>query len=85
MRFEVEVYKNDLGEWVAEAVEYKVTATEQYGTHSGMLFELLRDAGLEVSLLDDWLNGRPPLTADGFVRSMHVDHEYFFLAHPPSA
>src|SRR5215468_1248833 len=27
MRFEVEVYKNDLGEWVAEAVDYKVTAT----------------------------------------------------------
>jgi len=27
MRFEVEVYKNDLGEWVAEAIEYKVTAT----------------------------------------------------------
>jgi predicted RNase H-like HicB family nuclease len=27
MRFEVEVYKNDIGEWVAEAVEYKVTAT----------------------------------------------------------
>jgi hypothetical protein len=26
MRFEVEVYRNDLGEWVAEAVEYKVTA-----------------------------------------------------------
>ena len=27
MRFEVEVYKNDAGEYVAEAVEYKVTAT----------------------------------------------------------
>jgi predicted RNase H-like HicB family nuclease len=27
MQFEVEVYKNDTGEWVAEAVEYKVTAT----------------------------------------------------------
>jgi predicted RNase H-like HicB family nuclease len=27
MRFEVEVYKNEAGEWVAEAVEYKVTAT----------------------------------------------------------
>jgi len=27
MRFEVEVYKNEAGEWVAEAVDYKVTAT----------------------------------------------------------
>ncbi|MGH7389610.1 MAG: hypothetical protein ACREM3_09160 [Candidatus Rokuibacteriota bacterium] len=26
MQFEVEVYRNDAGEWVAEAVEYKVTA-----------------------------------------------------------
>jgi predicted RNase H-like HicB family nuclease len=27
MRFEVEVYKNETGEWVAEAIEYKVSAT----------------------------------------------------------
>jgi predicted RNase H-like HicB family nuclease len=27
MRFEVEVYRNEAGEWVAEAVEYKVTVT----------------------------------------------------------
>ena len=27
MQFEVEVYRNELGEWVAEAIEYKVTAT----------------------------------------------------------
>ena len=26
MNFEVEVYKNDTGEWVAEAVEYQVSA-----------------------------------------------------------
>ena len=27
MRFEVEVYKNEAGEWVATAIEYEVTAT----------------------------------------------------------
>ena len=26
MKFEVEVYRNDAGEWVAEAVEYQVSA-----------------------------------------------------------
>ena len=26
MKFEVEVYKNEAGEWVAEAVEYEVKA-----------------------------------------------------------
>ncbi len=26
VQFEVEVYRNDAGEWVAEAVQYKVTA-----------------------------------------------------------
>ena len=26
MRFEVEVYKDDVGEWVATAIEYDVTA-----------------------------------------------------------
>jgi FkbM family methyltransferase len=55
---------------------------EQYGTHSGMLYEVLRDAGLQISLLEDWLNQRPPLTPEAFIHSMHVDHEYFFLAHP---
>jgi predicted RNase H-like HicB family nuclease len=32
MQFEVEVYRNELGEWVAEAVQYRVTVkgrTEQ--------------------------------------------------------
>ena len=32
MQFEVEVYRNDVGEWVATAVDYKVTVkgrTEQ--------------------------------------------------------
>lgn len=56
--------------------------TEQYGTHSGMLYDVLQDVGLEISLLDDWLNGRPSLTADEFVRAMHIGHEFFFLAHP---
>jgi len=27
MQFEVEVYKNDLGEWVAEAIAYKLSVT----------------------------------------------------------
>lgn len=27
MRFEVEIYRNEVGEWVATAVEYAVTAT----------------------------------------------------------
>lgn len=27
MTFEVEVYRNEAGEWVARAVEYEVTAT----------------------------------------------------------
>lgn len=58
--------------------------TEQYGTHSGMLYDVLHGAGLQISLLDDWLHGRPPLTPEGFVHSMHVGHEYFFLAHPPT-
>ncbi len=26
MRFEVEVYENDVGEWVATAIEYDITA-----------------------------------------------------------
>jgi FkbM family methyltransferase len=56
---------------------------ESYGTNSGMLFELLQQAGLEVSLLDHWLAGRPEMNAEEFVHAQTVGGEYFFLAHPP--
>jgi FkbM family methyltransferase len=56
---------------------------ERYGTNSGMLFELLQQAGLEVSLLDHWLAGRPAMNAEEFINAQAVSGEYFFLAHPP--
>jgi len=58
-------------------------ATANYGTHSGMLYDLLASAGLQISLLDDWMNRRPPLSVERFIASIETDHEYFFLAHPP--
>jgi FkbM family methyltransferase len=57
--------------------------TENYGTNSGMLFELLHQAGLDVSLLEDWLGGRPSMSVAEFINAQMVNGEYFFLAHPP--
>jgi hypothetical protein len=43
MRFEVEVYQNDTGEWVATAVEYDVTVTGRTEKESlAMLMDSLR-------------------------------------------
>lgn len=55
---------------------------DHYGTEPGQVFEQLSHAGLEVSLLSEWLAGRSPLTGDGFVEQFQERLNYFFLAHP---
>ncbi|HZN15291.1 MAG TPA: FkbM family methyltransferase [Acidimicrobiales bacterium] len=46
--------------------------------------EVLAAAGLRISLLDAWLDGRPPLSRDEFLDESLSGRNYFFLAHPPA-
>ncbi len=57
------------------------------GAHGGVtvtdMHELLTgELGLRVSLLDDWLAGRAPLSAQAMVDAQERDKHFFFLAHP---
>jgi FkbM family methyltransferase len=54
------------------AIEVGKRAEDVYGELIG--------AGLHVSRPDDWLAGRPPLSAEGFVADLGTS--CFFLAHP---
>lgn len=63
--------------------EHGLGAAEYYGTGPEMIYDLLADdGGLHISLLHDWLKGRPPLTRDRFVGQFHARTHFYFLAHP---
>jgi FkbM family methyltransferase len=52
-----------------------------FGFSSGDIYDLIVGrCGLQVSLLKDWLYGRPPLSRGGFVNA----DDWYFLAHPPA-
>jgi FkbM family methyltransferase len=57
------------------------------GAHDGVtvvdMHRLLTgELGLHVSLLDDWLAGRPSLSEPAMVAAQERDKHFFFLAHP---
>jgi FkbM family methyltransferase len=57
------------------------------GAHGGVTVSdmhrlLTVDLGLRVSLLDDWLAGRPSLSEQAMVDAQEQDKHFFFLAHP---
>jgi FkbM family methyltransferase len=61
------------------AFEHGSPSVAAYGSTSAELFDfLVGKIGLRISLLDDWLAGRPPLSRDEFI----AERNFFFLAHP---
>jgi len=60
-------------------------AADCYGTTPEMIYDLLvGEYGLQISLPEDWLAGRPPLDRAGFVAQFGGDN-CNYLAHPPAA
>jgi len=55
---------------------------DYFGAGPEQVFDELARAELELSLLSQWLAGRPPLTRAGFVEQFERRLNYFFLAHP---
>lgn len=65
--------------------EHGMLAEESYGTTSDMIYDVLvAQHGLNISLLADWLAGKPPLTRQGFAANVghHAGSHFCFLAHP---
>lgn len=65
--------------------EHGFGGADCYGTRPEHVYDLLcGDCGLKISLLECWLNGRRPLSRDGFRKQFDKDLNYYFIAHPTS-
>jgi FkbM family methyltransferase len=63
--------------------EHGVRTAKPYGTTPEMLFDLLADSGLNVSLLDRWLDGGAPFTRRAFLHEKYdVGSHWMFVAAP---
>jgi FkbM family methyltransferase len=61
--------------------EFGVGAADWYGVKPGDVFQLLAAAGMQVSLMSAWLDGRAPLTEAHFAEEFERCGHYYFLAH----
>lgn len=63
--------------------EHGLGGSDFYGTTPEHVHDLLvGDCGLQISLMADWLEARPPLTRQGLHDQFHGQSNYYFLAHP---
>lgn len=65
--------------------EHGASAEKSYGTRSEQVFDFLTgECGLRISLLEAWLNRKPPLTRAAFASAVghFAGSEFMFLAHP---
>lgn len=62
--------------------EHGTTSRRFYGAGSDVVFDLLAQAGLRISLLEEFLRGGPPLSQDSFVQQVEGGLNFYFVAHP---
>lgn len=63
--------------------EHGIGASDHYGTTPDMIYQLLvEESGLQIGLLEDYLEERPGLSADEFARQYHESINYYFVAYP---
>jgi FkbM family methyltransferase len=62
--------------------EHGLNAADYYGARPEQVHDLLESCGLKLSLMIDWLEGRPPLARAEFVRQFDERVNFYFLAHP---
>ncbi len=62
--------------------EFGLGAADFYGTTPADVHGFFAERRMDVSLLDDWLVGKPPLGLAELTRQYDVCENYYFLAHP---
>jgi FkbM family methyltransferase len=62
--------------------EHGLGASDVYGATPEAVFDLLTDVGLQVSLLDRFMKGRPPLGRSAFSEQFYSRKNYYFIAYP---
>jgi len=66
--------------------EHGLGAADYYGTSPEDMYELLAGkCELQISLMERWLNGEPPLSEADFCDQFYNGRNFYFLAHPSSA
>jgi FkbM family methyltransferase len=54
----------------------------EIGSEQAEVWDLLHHCGLEVSLIEDWLAGAPPLESERYSQEYNWLRSWMFLAHP---
>jgi len=62
--------------------EHGVASDRLYHAGTRVVFDLFAEAGLQVSRLEDYLSGAPPLSRDGLVAQIEQGLNCYFVAHP---
>jgi len=63
--------------------EFGLGGADVYGTTPEDVYDLLcMECGLKISLLDNWLCGRKPLSRERFHNQFYKQLNYYFAAHP---
>lgn len=63
--------------------EHGLGAADHFGTKPAQIFDLLHDRfGLQLSLMEDWLAGRAPLSREKFCAHFDQGLDFYYLAHP---
>lgn len=57
-------------------------ASEFYNTKPEEVFQFINEIGLKLSVLENWLHKKKPLTLDDFCNLYHTNKEYYFIAYP---
>lgn len=62
--------------------EHGLGGTDFYGSTPEAVFTFFDELGMAVSLLEDFLSDRAPLTSGGFIQQYYDRLNYYFVAHP---
>ena len=57
-------------------------ASDFYETKPEQVFDLLHSCKLKISLMKNWLNKKPALKKEEFVKIYNDNSDYYFIAHP---
>ena len=60
--------------------EHGLGASDIYGSTPAQVFTLLEDCGLRIFLLENFLGGGAPLSAEGFSKQFYERQNYYFVA-----
>lgn len=61
--------------------EHGLGGADVYGVRPGQVFDFLQNCGLNISLMGDWLKGKPAFSKNEFVRQFDEGLNYYFIAH----